>query len=366
MIFPTEEALARAQKLADRGETKKARQLYQIVLERQPDNFEAQTALAGLQDRSVQLSALSALLARGEFTAVTEQGERLTEQFADSVILRNILGAAHASLGQLEPAIVHFSRALSVRPDMAEIHVNLGKALGSTGQKENAVASFRHALRLRPDYADALFSLGVVLASMARHEEAADSFFRALRLRSDFVEAEINLGSALRELGRPDDAIDCFNRALKLDPNNADTHIHLATVHNQQKRFPDAVAALDAALKIAPGRSDARALKLFLAAVLCDWDMLERDVGTIPALGVTGKAVQPFMLLALDDDPARHRIRAERLTEERYARPELASVARPSTHPARLRLGYFSADFHEHAVLYQLDPGAGAARPRQV
>jgi predicted O-linked N-acetylglucosamine transferase (SPINDLY family) len=158
----------------------------------------------------------------------------------------------------------------------------------------------------------------------------------------------------LRELGRFDEAIDCFNRALTRNRNSADTYIRLATVYNLQKRYPEAVAALDEALKIAPDRADAQALRLFLAATLCDWDTLRNEAAAIPTLGVAGKAVQPFMLLALDDDPARNRIRAERLTQERYALPEFDAIDRPATEHTRLRLGYFSADFHDHAVLFQL------------
>jgi len=354
VAFSIEDALIHAQKLADRGESGKARQLYQIVLERDPNNVQAREALARLENRSTQLNTLSGLLEKGDFAAVIEQGEALAQQFPASVILHNILGIAYASLEQHDPASRHFQNALMVRPDMAALHVNLGKALGGLGRNGDAVASFATAIRLKPDHADAHFSLGVVLASMRRYQEAADCFFQALKLRPNFAEAEVNLGNALRELDRSDEAIICFNRALALDPGNAETHVHLATTHNQQKRYPEAIAALDAVLEIAPDRSDAQALKLFLAAVLCDWDALRGGSGAIPALGLTGKPVQPFMLLPLEDDPARHRLRAERLTAERCILPELEPIARPTTPPGRLRLGYFSADFHDHPVLYQL------------
>ena len=355
MTFSIEEALIHAQRLADRGESGKARQLYQIVLERDVHNAAAREALTGLENRSARLNTLSGLLEKGDFAAVIGQGEALARQFPASVILHNILGIAHANLEQHDPASRHFLNALSVRPDMAALHVNLGKAFGGLGRNEDAVASFATAIRLKPDHADAHFSLGVVLASMRRYQEAADCFFQTLKLRPNFAEAEVNLGNALRELDRPDEAVICFNRALALDPRNAETHVHLATTYNQQKRYPEAIAALDAVLKIAPDRSDAHALKLFLAAVQCDWETLKQDAATVPAMGLTGKPLQPFMLLPLEDDPARHRLRAERLTAERCAAlPELEPIARPPTAPQRLRLGYFSADFHDHAVLYQL------------
>ena len=300
-----------------------------MILERHPERVEARDAIAALEERSSLLSALSALLENRQYASVAEQGEALAERFADSVVLHNLLGVAYASLERPEAAIPHFSKVLSIRPDMAQVHVNLGKALSSTGEKVRAIASFREALKLKPDYADAYFSLGTVFSGLARYEQAADNFQRALRLQPDSTDTEINLGSALRDLGRTDEAIACFLRVLKRNPNNDDAHAHLAVIYNRQKRYPEAVAALDAALKIAPERADARAHRLFLASVICDWDLLEREADAIPGLGIAGKAVQPFMLLALDDDPARNRLRAEKLAQARYDLPELAPIARP-------------------------------------
>jgi len=354
VAFSIEDGLIHAQKLADRGESGKARQLYQIVLERDPENVRAREALTGLENRSAQLNALSGLLEKGDFSAVIEQGECLTAQFPASVILHNILGIAYANLEQHDPASRHFLNALSVRPDMAALHVNLGKSLSSLGRNEDAIASFLNAIRLKPDYADAHFSLGVLLGSMRRHQESADCFFQALKLRPKFADAEVNLGNALRELDRLEEAIVCFQRAIALEPSNVEAYVHLATTYNQQKNYSEAITALDTILRIAPDRSDAHGLRLFLAAVLCDWDTLQRDAAVIPALGLSGKPVQPFMLLPLEDDPARHRLRAERLTAERCTLPELGPISRPASRPERLRLGYFSADFYDHPVMQQL------------
>jgi len=72
----------------------------------------------------------------------------------------------------------------------------------------------------------------------------------------------------------------------------------------------------------------------------------------IAALGVTTSAVQPFAMVALEDDPGRHRKRSEIFAREQYGSSQLAPLA--VREPARLRIGYFSADFHGHAVMYQL------------
>ena len=178
MSFSADDALLHARRLADRGETGNARQLYGMILERYPERTEAREAIAALEDRSFRLATLSALLENREYASVAEQREALAERFADSAVLHNLLGVAYANLERPEAAIPHFSKVLSIRPDLAQVHVNLGKALSRTGEKQRAVASFREALKLRPDYADAYFSLGTVFIGLARYQQAAENFAR--------------------------------------------------------------------------------------------------------------------------------------------------------------------------------------------
>jgi len=61
--------------------------------------------------------------------------------------------------------------------------------------------------------------------------------------------------------------------------------------------------------------------------------------------------VEPFLMLALDDDPARQLARAKVWARKNHgaaARPLLRTVGRGG----KIRLGYFSADFHDHATMH--------------
>jgi predicted O-linked N-acetylglucosamine transferase (SPINDLY family) len=346
--------MRQAQSFARRGETQKARQLYQAILEARPDNIEARDALAALESRSARFNTLSTYLQKDEFAAVVEQGEALLPEYPDAVFLCNLLGTAYANLHQPERAISYFEKALEIRPDIAEAHANLGKALSETGRGEDAIASFLRALRIRPDYADAHYSLGVALGAASRPGEAITCFTRALQIRPDFTEARNNLGLVLGEAGRHEEAIACFKTALRANQDVAGAHLNLGILYNRLARYPEAIASLTAALKIDPGLADARAQKLFLQATICDWNAIAEEAGTISILGVSGGAVQPFTMLPFEDNPAHHQARSENFATERCALPEPEPIAVPATRPARLRIGYFSADFHGHAVMHQL------------
>jgi protein O-GlcNAc transferase len=346
--------IRKAQFLAKQGAVDQAKQLFRAVLEKDPQNEQARDELAALNIRSAQFGALTALFEEGDLAAVLEKGETLSRQYPESAFLYNTLGTTNAKLRRLEPAIACYTKAVQIRPDIAAAHNNLGKVLSEASRRDEAISCFHNALRIKPDYADAHYNLGIVFHAASRLDEAIGCFTKALHIIPAFAEANSNLGVVLRDAGRYEEAIVCFIRSLQINPDAAATHIHLSTVYNRLARYPEAIASLTEALKIDPDLTDARAQRLFLRGMICDWGSLFENADVLSTLGLSGNALRPFVMLSLDDDPAHHRTRSEIFAKERWNQPELALIARAVTKPARLRIGYFSADFHNHAVLFQI------------
>jgi len=347
-----DDAIRQAEALAKRGETQQARQLYQALLEQNPVDQKARDGLAALEQRSAHFQALTELYQKGDLAAVMQRGQELARQYPEAAFVHNMLGNAGFGLGQFDAAVEAYLKALRIRPDIAETHANLGKALSQLGRQEQAVGCFRNAVRIKPGYADAYYSLGIALHLLDRDEEAVAAYQKAIGFRPDFAEAYDNLGIALRELGRFHEAAACFRQELALRPNNATSHVQLGIALGKAGQYPDSNAAFAAAVAIQPNLVDTLGQKLFQTAKICDWASLAAEADKIAHLGLEGPAVRPFVTLALEDAPARHRIRAERFVQERFTTTDLGSFTPPSAKPARIRIGYFSANFHNHAVMY--------------
>ena len=69
-------------------------------------------------------------------------------------------------------------------------------------------------------------------------------------------------------------------------------------------------------------------------------------------LGIKGKAVPPFGMLSLDDAPERHILRAINYSKFSFPHKQLSLPKSTSEKPQRLRIGYFSADFYNHATMF--------------
>jgi predicted O-linked N-acetylglucosamine transferase (SPINDLY family) len=307
-----------------------------------------------------QTQALVALYHQGRLADVVAQGRRLARQYPRSINICNLLGAANAQLGETGHAVEWFSQAVAIAPSFADGHNNLGNALSALGRKEEAVKAYRHALALTPNHPEILTNLAHALHGSGRNPEALAACRQALALAPGQAEAHNALGNILQEMGELSAAADAYRRALRLAPGHADAHYNLGNVLSDLGQPEDAVASYAAALQARPGHALARAHKMHEEARLCDWPALAAQTAFVAELGISGEPVTPFALLSLEDDPERQLRRARNFVQSRYAAERVPLPSPPATMPSRLKIGYFSADFHDHATMHLLGGLLGA------
>jgi protein O-GlcNAc transferase len=304
----------------------------------------------GNADAYIHLGISEASLGRDkEAAAAFRQVIALQPGHADA---HSNLGLVLERQGQREEAANAYRAAVRLRPDHAVAWFNLGNLMKDGGRIEEAIAAYRHAIARQPGYLPAYNNLGRLLYGLGRNEEAVQALSRAVSRKPDYAEAHNNLGVALGNLGRREEAMAHFRQALALQPGNAEAHYNLGTLLAHLGRTEEAVVCFDRALALRPAYARARAQKLHQLALLCDWEGLSAETDAVAKLGVEGEAVPPYLLLSLDDAPARQLVRARRFAEQYLPRAKPAPAPASKVRPARLSIGYFSADFHEHATMH--------------
>lgn len=302
------------------------------------------------QDREQRIGRLIELYRSGDFEAALIECDHILGE-GPNAFVSNIMGVSHSSLGRLDQAIEFFRQALEISPDYADVHNNLGCALNDLGRSDEAVVSFQQAIAINPTPA-AYNNLGYSYEKLGRSDLAIECLQEAIQFDPDCAEAYNNLGNLLKFQSRNDGALDCYRRAIAIKPDYAEAYNNLGNLLKAEGQQEEALRCLERALEIKPDYPTARAQQLSLLSQLCDWDPIGAAADLIPNLGTEGQAVPPFMMLRFEDDPARHRIRSERFAAERYPRSAWLLPPRPAARPERLHIGYFSADFHNHATMY--------------
>ena len=162
-------------------------------------------------------------------------------------VVLHLLGLIARRVGKNDIAVDLITKALAIKPDLADAHCNLGNIFQDLGKLDEAEASFHKAIAIKPDYAEAHSNLGNIFQNLGRFDEAVSSYSRSLTVKPDFAEAYTNLGLALKALGRVDEALTNHNKALAIKPNFSDAHYNLGIALNDSGQPDEAVSSFQKA-----------------------------------------------------------------------------------------------------------------------
>lgn len=309
----------------------------------------------------------------------------LTALPKDAALL-GLAGALQLQLGKRSPAVKLLNRAVTARPDHAEAWHNLGlallklerhaeaaeafaqvtrlhpeqaagwmgfaQALRACGQAEPAIEALRRVLALDPDHATALGLLGSLLSQAGLEEEAEPLLRRAVALQPGDPCLHNSLGVVLRHRGQPGPAKAAFRAALALVPEHAAALTNLAEVLIHRRRVPEAIGLLAGRVEAGSGQVTGAMLGMLLGAraVACEWKGRDALRARMRAAG--GLPPDPADLLYQEASPAYLRRLLEGLGASQRRSPLSAPAIRAARPDGRIRIGYLSADFHEHATAY--------------
>ncbi|GLT18204.1 hypothetical protein GCM10007938_19820 [Vibrio zhanjiangensis] len=298
------------------------------------------------------LNKLINLYNRGQLGLVIQEAEALAILHPSHPMVWNILGVASKSTGNIERASQAFRNVLTLCPENVGGYNNMAVVLRDQGKLQEAIEYYDRAIELKPDYAEAFNNKGVALRDLGHLQEALISYQQALAIKPDYAEAHNNLGIIFQEQGQLKPAYECYTKALSLQPNYIEAYDNMGALLEQQSKPELAIMAYQKVLDISPNNESAQVKMLYQQAQICDWLAMEQKISHLDNLGIHHQAVSPFAALTLEDCPKRHQLRSELFVKSKRLTLDLPTNIQPTKRPKRLRIGYFSADFHAHATMY--------------
>jgi tetratricopeptide (TPR) repeat protein len=175
----------------------------------------------------------------------------------NNFLIHNNLGVTLMRQGKDQEAMIHYRKALEIKPNYADAYYNMGSVLMRQGKDQEALAHFLQALWLKPEKAETHNELGFILTKQGKLEEAIAHFAQAVHINPNDEEARYNLGTVLLRRGRAQEAIIHFNRALQINPKDTRVHINLGLALAAQGKIEEALAHHQQAIQISPENPDA-------------------------------------------------------------------------------------------------------------
>ena len=301
--------------------------------------------------QSQMIQDAMALHQAGQWGAAEAQYRTLLKLLPSNAGLLSNLGVLLLQKGQLEDGVKMLVRSVHINPNQPSALNNCGVALQGLNRLDEALVSFDCAIALNPDDADVYSNRGNILQELNRLDEALVSYEHAIALNSNCAEVYSNYGHVLNGLKRLDEAMESHDRAIALNPDYAGAHSNRGNVLKDLKRLDEAVGSYDRALALKPDIDFILGTSLHTKMQFCLWDDLPHLLNELThKINNDEKVVMPLSLLALLDDPALHRKTTGIYVNEKCPQNHvLPKIDRYPRH-AKIKIGYFSADFRDHPV----------------
>ena len=276
-----------------------------------------------------------------------EQAIALNPDFADA---HNNRGNALLELQRFSDALSSYDKAIVLKPNYAEAYNYRGIALKELRRLEDALASCDTAIALKPGYAEAHSDRGVVLRELRRLTDALESYDTAITLKPDYANAYNNRGIALKDLKRFDDALADYDRAIASKRDFVSAYYNRGNVLGELKRYEAALSSYDEAFALNPDFAYLRGYRLHARMMICDWRLWHEETTQLLAKLLAGeKVAPPFPMVGLPSSRGQQLDAARSWAFDHPRSYELPAIVKRARRD-KIRIGYFSADFHNHAT----------------
>jgi protein O-GlcNAc transferase len=318
-----------------------AQRTLEVILRRDPDNVDANLMLSRL------------LLTVGNFQQALRVYDNILRATPSILEVHCNRAGVLNELGRYEDAVSSALIALKIDPSHAPSHLNYGNALFNLGRYEESCVAYRRALAVDPAHVGSLLGLANALVELGRRHEALGIYDRLLERQPSLPPALVGRANLYFDLARPQDALADYDRALAVRPDTAEAWMGRGNVLSDLKSYGEAVAAYDQALRHDSGLDGIEGMRLFARMNLCDWTSYQSDCDRlIQSVRNKRYGAAPWAFLAIPSTAA-DQLRCAKAWNARKYPPTKAPLWRGEKYRHdKIRIGYVSADFHEHPTSY--------------
>jgi predicted O-linked N-acetylglucosamine transferase (SPINDLY family) len=343
-----------------------------------------------LQAEPKQFEAIRLL---GIIAALEKRWVEALDYFERAILIDPENGIIHSNKGNVlielkryQDALLYYERAINLEPSYAEAYNNKGNALQGLIRYEEALKCYEDAIRLDPDYSEAYSNKGNALSALKDYKTALQLYENAIAKNS--LNAQAYCGAALIFNQRKQYAlaIACSKRTVEIAPQYIEAWLCLGLTYLQVKDYELALTAFDAVIKFDAFNTSAWLAKADLEAErknyklaqhyfksvsefdysvdfvfgsymqstlhMCEWkneESMEKIL--IESIKNGERKALPYNVISRLDNPC-----LINQAMKVYAEAKLGNIKREhfSSRPQnkKIRLAYFSADFHNHPTAY--------------
>lgn len=265
-------------------------------------------------------------------------------------------GVARSRAGQWGEALQAFEAALKISPKDDVYRLNAAKAALETNRVERALELSLRVLAHSPDSQVATFIKVSALHRLQRHTDILEHLHSVPEEGRHTREYWSALGSAQQNLGKHKEAIASFMEALGYQMDDAMSHYRMGISFYEMHLKEEASECFRTGLVLGlgPNAVHVHGMLAYAERESCRWPQAAEEEANmremVDRLSMSDRVITaPFAHVTLTDDPM-HQLKACTVMSNNFADVKPVVRAERRRDGQRIRVGYLSADFHQHAT----------------
>ncbi len=322
------------------GNTNRAKKKFHKIIEMDPDNFQSLHGLGILYG-----------IEKNYITSIKFLEKALKIQPENEEALYN-LGKTYSLQKNYSKAIFFYEKSLEKNPNYFQALSNISNCLNAINNFNDAIKYATHALSLNPYSFYPYLNLGAAYRGIRRFDKSIEYFEQAIELNQQSFEIYLNLGDLFFDLKQYDKSILSYKKAIGFKPDLSEGLLNIGRAFHELGKDDEAINFFTKALKINPELNFCESELLHILMKNCDWKSFKIHRNSINLKIKQRKAIySPFAILTFMDDPDTQLQNVENFSlSSDYTSCE--NYVPHNSNSGKLKLGYFSADFHNHATTY--------------
>jgi len=251
-----------------------------------------------------------------------------------------------------DEALRSYDSAIQIDQTKPSYWNNKGNTLRQLGSFNDALTHFNHAITLKEDYVEAYLNKGNLLHHMNLFDEAIATLNQVIAIKPDYVDAFVMRAVVKNDMRKYEDAIIDYHHALEIKNNYSEVLLNLGNTYCQLNRFLEAKEVYEQAFNQNPELDYLAGTLFFVKIKMCDWSNYENRKNQLANKIREGKkCTLPFPLVAIFNEEQLITQAGKIYCNERHPFVK-NNLSFQSNKSGKIRIGYYSADFHNHATSY--------------
>ena len=324
-----DQLIIESQNLFNKGLFNDSRLITEKIILKYPNNYKAKEILALIFLKLEKLpEALKLIL----------EAMKLHSDFLSF----NYLGQIYHKMKNYDEAINNFNISIKLKNDLHVSYINRGSVFEDLENFDEAIKDYKRAIEINPKAYLAYNNIGNIFTKIGKFDEAFNNL--KIATQSNKFLPFYNLGCLFNKINKNEEAIKSLNKSIEINPEHISSYRNRALAYLRSKKFIFAINDYKKIKEINEKNDDGT--YFFCKSIINDWEDYKILTDEIINKIRNKIKIQPFYLLNfLDDNNIQNACCENYLIETKKSDFKINFLKNK-----KIKLGYFSADFNNHAV----------------